>query len=223
MTGRSARRRAARGVRAASTDAGGRTARLSRSRRRSSSCHASAFSRSSRDREIGAEPPAADRKVAALAEIGLDKDAEYDGPASCAIRREAAPGAALEREADHAGAASDAAFVDRSGDRGIDRRSHIARCHVASVNVVEEPVVGLRSDRQAQASSRAPGRTRLIQSMVASHAIPHALVLVIVTGRAKTPASSIMWVPVISPLPFALWNPAKTGVRIPAPAAAGWR
>ena len=54
---------------------------------------------------------------------------------------------------------------------------------------------------------------RLAQAMVASRAMPQAWVLVIVTGRVMAPTSAIMWVPVISPLPFWLWKPANTGSR----------
>src|SRR5439155_19785977 len=70
--------------------------------------------------QFGADPPTADRQVAALAEIGLDEAADrialslpFDQPGGGA-------GAPLEAVADHAGAAADAALFDRSGRRAVE-------------------------------------------------------------------------------------------------------
>src|SRR5215210_6558801 len=49
------------------------------------------------------------------------------------------------------------------------------------------------------------------QAITASRATPTLCVLVMTTGLSKKPDSSIQVVPVISPLPFNEYQPAKTG------------
>src|SRR5439155_23204092 len=63
------------------------------------------------------------------------------------------------------------------------------------------------SDHQAPVASAAPCATR--QAMTASRTTPTLWVLVIITGPSRKPDSSTHVVPVISPLPFWEYQPAK--------------
>src|SRR5207247_692936 len=60
-------------------------------------------------------------------------------------------------------------------------------------------------------SAFTPARTS--HSITASRTTPTECVLVITTGPARNPDSSTQVVPVISPLPFSVNQPAKTGSK----------
>lgn len=58
----------------------------------------------------------------------------------------------LETEGDHAGAAADAAFLDRSAGRAIERRGNMFEPEMVAVDVVQETVIGFGRHRQAPAA-----------------------------------------------------------------------
>src|SRR5438132_2234932 len=65
------------------------------------------------------------------------------------------------------------------------------------------------SDHQAPVASAAPCATR--QAMTASRTTPTLCVFVIMTGPSRKPDSSTHVVPVISPFPLSVNQPANTG------------
>ena len=95
-------------------------------------------------RERRADRHAGDRQLLAIAEVGLDEDA--DGVLPDAPR--GGPGAALEVVAVHPGPAADRALLDGPAARGVERGDHDGLGHVPAVDVVEVAVPGLARDRQ---------------------------------------------------------------------------
>src|SRR5438270_117821 len=67
------------------------------------------------------------------------------------------------------------------------------------------------SDHQYPSASASPRFT--FHWITASRTTPTLCVFVIITGPSKKPESSTQWVPVISPLPFRLNQPANTASR----------
>src|ERR1700752_4836896 len=65
------------------------------------------------------------------------------------------------------------------------------------------------NDHQYPSMSGEPCLT--FQAMTASRTTPTLCVFVIITGPSRNPESSTHVVPVISPLPFSVNHPAKTG------------
>src|SRR5262249_57090216 len=63
------------------------------------------------------------------------------------------------------------------------------------------------SDHQLSSGPAGPCATR--QAITASRTTPTLCVLVIITGPSRKPDSSTQVVPVISPLPFCAYQPAK--------------
>src|SRR5215469_1584512 len=75
------------------------------------------------------------------------------------------------------------------------------------------------SDHHDSVASAGPCATR--QAMTASRTTPTLWVLVIITGPSRNPDSSTQVVPVISPLPFCEYHPAKEKCCMEAAAPRG--
>ena len=100
--------------------------------------------------------------------------------------------------ADHPGAATDRAFVDRAAGGGGECRVQVFRSNVESVHVVEQPVERLADDRKRPGCVVTVDRRR----DEASRTTPTLCVLVIAIGVVSIPDSRTHSRPVSSPLPF---------------------
>ena len=107
-------------------------------------------------------------------------------PTASSMHARRRPDAALELVADHPGAATDRAFVDRAAGRGRERRVQVLRTNVEAVDVVEQPVERLADHRQRP---RGVVDRRSMPRTSASRTTPTLCVLVIAIGVVSIPNS----------------------------------
>ena len=177
---------------------------------------APASARGQRD-HVGADPLADGDAVTRNRSAGRSSPGRARRRCAAVLRHDARRRAdpALEAVADHPGAAADAALRHRPGRRRASACVDVLGPDVLAVDVVEEAVLRLADHRQRPARLRV-ARARPAAT-IASRTTPTVCVFVSPIGVVSMPDSRTHSRPVISPLPFSRWQPAKTGSRPGSP------